>query len=283
MTKLKPFLIALLTGIGILAFMLVFMIQVSIDFRIVLVLSCILAFISGHLLAKKETDPLLLALLIILPFGVTFSVIIYDQIPHLISFVLFLYPAAWLGINIKREMTRFRLSLLGGFVIVTLLMATAIVPILLERQTSKTKNEKVDPYTIVDMDGNQINSIDLEGKVVILDFFGTWCRPCIQELEELDEVYNHFSSNKDVVFFVINTAESGDTLEKMNKFINKHNYRFNFAFDRGQSLVNKFNLNGVPYLFVFDKTGNLRYSHIGYNRGESHFIQSVTDIIEGLR
>jgi thioredoxin-related protein len=47
-------------------------------------------------------------------------------------------------------------------------------------------------------------------------------------------------------------------------------------------LVDQFNLNGVPYLFIYDKNGNLRYEHFGYNKGETHFVANITELIESI-
>ena len=283
MTKLKPLLLPLLLGIVTLLFMVMFMTQVSIDFRIVLLISTVLLFGAGLWSAKKEAKNYLITLIIITPYSAVFGILLYPQIPQLLSFIPFFFIATYAGVYFRREtnVSKYYFSL--SFALLTLLMAIVIVPRLLDEQLSTLKNEEVTPFTIVDMEGNKIETKDLNDKILVLDFFGTWCKPCVQELKELDKIYNHFQGSDDVVFFVINSAEGGDTIEKMNKFIQKNNYPFHFAFDQEQQLVNKFNLKGVPYLFVFDKSGNMRYQHYGYNAGETHFDKVIIDVIESLK
>lgn len=260
--------------------MLVMMLYISIDFRLVLFVSCLLTFGAGLLSAKKNAPSGLLALIISFPFCAVFSIVIYPQIPQLIGFIAFIFPSAWLGVDIIRKKDTVRMSLLAALILITGYSAIKIVPIILEDELSKSITEDLESFTLIDMEGNKIESNDLAGKVVILDFFGTWCKPCIQELKELEKVYQTYSTNEDVEFFVINTAEAGDTVEKMNSFISSHNYSFQFGFDHDQQLVKQFDLHGVPYLFIIDKEGRLQYKHVGYNKGETHFVATVSDIIK---
>ena len=283
MQKLKTVLLPILLGILVLGIMLVTMLKITIDFRIVLGLTSTLLLISGFLSANRKLTTWGIVLIIGLPFSAVFDVVIYSQIPQLIWFTPFFLVATWIGVSIRRKPTKINYGMLIAFVTATTFIALHEVPKLLENKLSETHNESVDPFTIIDMEGNKIQSTDLKGKVVILDFFGTWCRPCIQELVELNKIHQEFANENDVVFFVINTAEAGDTIEKMNKFINKHDYPFNFAFDVDQALVDQFDLYGVPYLFIFDKEGRSRFVHVGYNQGESNFVKTVTGVIEGLR
>lgn len=283
MKKLKPIGLPTLLGFLIIGIMAVVMLKITIDFQIVLLLTSFLIFMSGLISANRKIAGWALAMFIAIPFTLFFSIVIYSEIPQLIWFAPFFIVAGWLGVSLRRKQNIKGYAVLIIYLMAISYMAIKQVPTLLENQLSQTKNEKVEPFTIIDMEGKEVLSTDLKGKVVVLDFFGTWCRPCVQELVELDKVYSEFSEDDDVVFFVINTAEVGDTIEKMNKFIAKHDYPFNFAFDINQDLVKQFDLHGVPYLFVFDKEGNHRFEHIGYNRGETKFVSSVTKVIQELR
>jgi len=282
MAKLKELLFPLLSGISVLLIMVVFMTQISIDFRIVLIVSNILLFGAGFLFSKKETHAYLLSALIVSPYSIVFGVLLYPQIPQLLSFIPLFAIATFLGVIFRRNNNTSKYYFLGGYALANLLISILILPSVIENQLTDLKNEEVQPFTIVDMNGNKLESSELRGKIVVMDFFGTWCKPCVQELKELNKIQGSFKDNNEVVFFVVNSAEAGDTVEKMNKFIAKNNYPFHFAFDHQQKLVKQFDLHGVPYLFIFDKQGNHRYEHFGYNKAEANFVNSVTKVINDL-
>jgi len=283
MKKIKSGVVPFLSGITILAIMFVTMKWVTIDFRIVLLLSSTLIFLAAYISGNKKLPKLVIILLVILPFTLVFDLLIYSEIPKLIWFTVFFMLAAITGVILKKKLSKKRISLTILFSALLLLMSFLIVPNMLEEQLSEVKNLKSDSYTIYDMDRNKISSKDLKGKIVVLDFFGTWCKPCRLELKELQKIYNHFDGSDEIEFFVINTNEGGDTKEKMNQYILDNNYPFKFGFDYDGELVKQFDLYGVPYLFIFDKKGNMRYEHIGYNKGESNFISSIVEIIESLK
>ena len=136
-----------------------------------------------------------------------------------------------------------------------------------------------------EISGNIVDSKTLEGKVVILDFFGTWCKPCIGELKELDKVQMAFKDNKDVVFYVINANYGGDTPEKFKAFIDKHNYKFKFAYDYDSKIFKLLKLQklGIPVTLIIDREMNIRLQHVGYNPAETNFSENMIKTINGLK
>ena len=280
---IKPLLKTLLLGLAVLGIMFIVMTQVTVDMRVVLLLGSFLFLATGYISGKETKNSLLHALLLILPFSITLVAVTYTQLLKVNWFIIFYYFSAWSGICIRQKINFRNLGIASLMLISLLYMAFAIMPGMLDAQLSEMKNEDIGTFSIFDMEGKEIESTDLLGKVVVLDFFGTWCKPCLMEIQELTKVHKRFETDQDVVFFVINTAEGGDTIEKMNAFIDAHDYPFQFGFDVNKALVDKFQLRGVPYLFIFDKDGRLRYEHVGYNKGETHFSTNVIEVIESLQ
>lgn len=144
-------------------------------------------------------------------------------------------------------------------------------------------NETLGAFSLSSMEGNQTLSSELNGQVVVLDFFATWCKPCILELKELEKIKGHFTENE-VKFYVVNSEIGGDTKEKMQAYIDRTNYTFNYVFDAGSKLYQFFGFEGlgVPVLLVLDKKGKLRFKHWGFNKGEAYFEQQMVTLIEDL-
>ena len=135
------------------------------------------------------------------------------------------------------------------------------------------------------MSGNVVDSKALKGKVVILDFFGTWCKPCIGELKELAKIQRAFKDDKDVVFYVINADYGTDSPEKFKAFIEKHNYKFKYAYDYDSKIFKLFKLQklGIPVTLIIDKEQNIRLQHVGYNPAETNFSENMIKTINSLK
>ena len=124
-------------------------------------------------------------------------------------------------------------------------------------------------YAIHLIDGRTISSQELRGRVIVLDFWATWCVPCQRELPMLQRVYQKTSARKDVVFFAIDGVMSdsgadGDTAERAREYFRRAGYTMPLAFDGGAVLEKAFSLSGFPTLLVLDPAGQVRMRHVGF-------------------
>lgn len=107
-------------------------------------------------------------------------------------------------------------------------------------------------FTLKDLDGKEWTLSKLRGKVVLLNFWATWCPPCRKEMPDLDALYTRFKERGFVVL-----AISDEDPEKVRPFIGAHHYRFPVLLDPGRAVNEAFRVEGIPKNFIYDREGKL--------------------------
>ena len=118
-------------------------------------------------------------------------------------------------------------------------------------KSSDLIGKNVPAFEIEDINGNIISSEDTKGKVVVLNFWFTSCKPCILEIPELNEVYEEFRENKDVVFASITFNE----LDNVNSFLKKYPLRYPVVAD-AKEICDLFQIVGYPTNIIIDRNGD---------------------------
>jgi peroxiredoxin len=108
-------------------------------------------------------------------------------------------------------------------------------------------------FTLTDLDGKTWTLKDLKGKVVLVNFWATWCPPCQKEMPDLEALYTRF---KEQGFVVLAISEDDET-EKVGPFISERKVSFPVLLDPGQKVNNLFAVEGIPKSFVYNRDGEL--------------------------
>ena len=117
-------------------------------------------------------------------------------------------------------------------------------------------------FTVEMLDGSRITLSELRGKVVLVNFWATWCPPCRQEMSHMQEgVIDRFAGS-DLVVLPISRGEKRETVEK---FIEKMGYGFPVGLDTDQSIYSKYASNYVPRSVVINREGEVVYVAVGYD------------------
>ena len=124
------------------------------------------------------------------------------------------------------------------------------------------------------LDGSMFSLASLSGKVVVLDFWATWCAPCVAAVPELVKLAAEFEP-QGVVFLGIN-QDRGQT-EKVAKFITDNKITFQQVLDKESAISGEYNIQAIPTLFVIDKAGIVRAVHSGFEKGQQ---QAIREMIE---
>lgn len=125
------------------------------------------------------------------------------------------------------------------------------------------------PSVVVeDLQGNryEISGIMNDSLPVVLAFWSTTCKPCIQELDALNEVFDEW---KEIVEFKVVAVATDDSRAsvKVCPMVKGREWHFLVLLDKNQDLKRAMNVNSIPYLFVLDRSGKVVYSHNGYTPG----------------
>ena len=161
-----------------------------------------------------------------------------------------------------------------------LVMAFAVMPKAamaqddIEATTLIKKGDKAPDFTVEMVDGEQITLSKLKGKVVVVNFWATWCPPCRQELKVVEkELINRFKG-KDFVFLPISRGEVKKTVEAFRK---QNGYTFPMGLDPKQTIYKKYASNYIPRNFVVGKDGKVIYVSVGYEPKE---FAEMVEVIE---
>lgn len=114
-------------------------------------------------------------------------------------------------------------------------------------------------FELPTLDGKKVKLSDLKGKVVVLDFWATWCPPCIKALPTYAKVTGELEK-QGVVFYPINLRES---TEKIQAFLKEQELELNVLRDEDGSVARKYNVRGIPQSVLIDRQGKIAHVHVG--------------------
>jgi peroxiredoxin len=107
-------------------------------------------------------------------------------------------------------------------------------------------------FTLQDMQGNKVTLSQLRGKVVLVNFWATWCPPCRMEMPDLNSIYARMQSKGLIVLAITNEDAS-----KVGPFLAKNGYHLPVLLDPGRKVAMQFHADGIPKSVVFDREGKL--------------------------
>jgi peroxiredoxin len=114
-------------------------------------------------------------------------------------------------------------------------------------------------FTARSMDGRAVSLSDFEGRVMIVDFWTTWCPSCVEELPVLQEVDRRYS-NQEVVVLAVDIGESE---AEVRRFLNDNDLDLTVLLDSTEQIAAVYNIRSIPTTFIVDPSGKIDAVHFG--------------------
>jgi thiol-disulfide isomerase/thioredoxin len=150
-------------------------------------------------------------------------------------------------------------------------------PELSHNLTPVTKIIAASDFELLNMDEEKRKLSDYRGKVVLLNFWATWCPPCIREMPSMERLHQQINAD-DFSVIAINQMEDGDQVFAFTGQL-EIDPTFEILFDSRSEVSQAYAVRGLPTTYLIDKQGNIRYRAVG---GREFNHPEVVKIINGL-
>ncbi len=168
----------------------------------------------------------------------------------------------------SRKMNNAKIILLAGIVVLSILVMDVVAL------------EIAPDFTLTDIDGVEFSLSEYRGKVVLLDFFATWCSACVAEFPHLKFVHDEFG--EDLIIISISVSPSSDTVEKLQQFRDDHGIDWFVARDTAGVHDKYGNIWPIPTLVIIDQEGYIQHQHSGLT-DESVLREEIYEIMGTTR
>jgi thiol-disulfide isomerase/thioredoxin len=132
-------------------------------------------------------------------------------------------------------------------------------------------------FTLTRLDGSPLKLDEQRGKVIVMNFWATWCGPCMTEMPLFEKAIAKYKGDKDVFFLAITTDEDRDLVAPFLK-----QYKFNLPVAYADYLNDHFAISSIPTTIILDRKGEISFRQAGFNPRED-FIEALSEKIEDAK
>jgi len=249
-------------GLGVLAAGAVFAASraVSDDLRLMYLVGVIVLFGGATWMGAKSWRDWLSPCLLYLPLAGMFGFFVLGQLPFLWPHLLLWALAIAIGLSLLVARLN-RKAMISGVVIlfaISVWYCMSYIPDRMKRATNHFGDGAAPEFAFRAVSEGAVPTTATPGKILLIDFFGTWCPPCIAELPEIVRVRAGLQNRRDIEFVVVGTNAGGDTPARLRTFARQQHVTLPLAFDQGKKVHAAFVLSGFPGIVVIDRAGRVR-------------------------
>jgi cytochrome c biogenesis protein CcmG/thiol:disulfide interchange protein DsbE len=128
-----------------------------------------------------------------------------------------------------------------------------------------------------DLDGNQVTIAGLRGRVVVVDFWASWCEPCADSMPVYQRLYTTYRARG----LTIVGISQDQRVDNARQFASRHHLGFPVVFDDGHAVANRYRPPRMPTAYVIDRGGIVRHVHAGYRSGDAARLESEITALLG--
>lgn len=148
-------------------------------------------------------------------------------------------------------------------------------------ETSAMAGDNAPSFSLRDMNGQQVNLSDYDGKVVLVNFWATWCGPCQAEMPHLQQMYTDLESQGFVVLAI--STDNARDVSKVKPLIKRNRYTFPVLLDKDSAVLNQYNPEStLPYNVLINKEGQVIWKKASYAPGEEVELRHKVEEALGL-
>ena len=137
-------------------------------------------------------------------------------------------------------------------------------------------------FTVVMLDGRSFKLSEAKGKVVLLNFWATWCGPCMQEFQEIPEkIIKRFAGEADFIFMPVSREEKQATVQQKMKQLKEHGIDFPVALDPARKVYDLYAKSFIPRNYLIGRDGKVVLATIGFNPAEfDTMIEKIAELLK---
>lgn len=137
-----------------------------------------------------------------------------------------------------------------------------------DRMTVKLEGSRLNrrlplPDSLVDMEGRPVAPDQFRDRIIIIDFWATWCVPCMQEMPYMQQVFNKYGQDPRVLFLIVNSG-ARNTLADAQRWSGRKKYSFPVYFNRDNQIGEKLGFDLIPATYLFDSDGITQFRFVGF-------------------
>lgn len=135
--------------------------------------------------------------------------------------------------------------------------------------------------TLGNVNGNlvRVDTLSNGGKPIVIDFFATWCKPCIRELDAINDVYDDWKDETGMKLIAV-SIDQAQNIHKVKPLVDQTGWQYDVLLDPNGDLKRALGIQLIPYTLVIDGNGKIVYRHQGYADGaEEELIDEIRRLV----